>query len=245
MRTQCAWCKKKGPDKAPYEDTTTSHGLCDDCAKRILREEIMKRNAGVLSSVWSGAKSGYHGFRASRYEDKAKKHRAMAARYPRRRMMPGMATEIRYRRTGAQPGMYYHPFKGGVKMYANGDGSVTLRGRQRIHAVDSEPGFWERYGHGRKGMRRNPRRGSSKLFGMDTTTLLLVGGALFLLYRQSSAGGLAPFWSGVAPSTTDALAAWRLGEQNPLSYTPGAIDPMAGATEVPVDWTGMPEWSQQ
>ena len=133
--------------------------------------------------------------------------------------------------------MYYHPFKGGVRMIANADGSVTLRGRQRIHAVDTEPGFWERYGHGRKGMRRNP---GSKILGMDPMTALLVGAGIFLLYRHSqgaTAPGSAAFWSG---TSTDALAAWRAGE-----HGADVIDPMAGATELSVDWGSMPEWTQR
>lgn len=66
--------------------------------------------------------------------------------------IPGHATEIRYRRTGPLAGKYYHRFSPGVRMAANADGSVTLRGRRRIHARDDEPGFWQRYG----GHRANP-----------------------------------------------------------------------------------------
>jgi hypothetical protein len=62
------------------------------------------------------------------------------------RTIPGEATEIRYRRTGPLAGRYYHRFRPGVRMRANRDGSVTLRGRNKIHAVESEPGFWDKYG---------------------------------------------------------------------------------------------------
>ncbi len=68
--------------------------------------------------------------------------------------IPGHATEIRYARTGPLAGKYYHRFGPGVRMRANADGSVTLRGRRRIHARDDEPGFWQRYG----GHRANPFR---------------------------------------------------------------------------------------
>ncbi len=69
--------------------------------------------------------------------------------------IPGHATEIRYARTGPLAGKYYHRFGPGVRMRANADGSVTLRGRRRIHATEDEPGFWRKYG-GRH--HANPRR---------------------------------------------------------------------------------------
>lgn len=141
----------------------------------------------------------------------------------RRAMIPGEVTEIRYRRSGGQPGMYYHPFKGGVKMIANADGSVTLRGRQRIHGDDRERGFWERYGHGRKSMRSNP----GKLFGMDPLTLGLVALGGYLLYQHFSAStASAGLWAGTSPTgyqdyregergdtLADPLAAQREGER--------------------------------
>ena len=71
--------------------------------------------------------------------------------------IPGHATEIRYRRTGPLAGRYVHRFAPGVKMRANADGSVTLRGRRRIHATEDEPGFWRKYGGHHHG---NPRRRS-------------------------------------------------------------------------------------
>lgn len=33
MKVQCAWCKKWGPDKAPLDDPSVSHGICPKCAK--------------------------------------------------------------------------------------------------------------------------------------------------------------------------------------------------------------------
>ena len=72
--------------------------------------------------------------------------------------IPGEITEVRYRRTGPQRGYYVHRFEGGVRMHANRDGSVTLRGPHRIHAVDTELGFWEKYG------RENPVKKDRKKY---------------------------------------------------------------------------------
>lgn len=33
MKVQCAWCKQWGPDKAPLDDPSVSHGICPKCAK--------------------------------------------------------------------------------------------------------------------------------------------------------------------------------------------------------------------
>lgn len=221
------------------------------------RYVVMTENPGIFSSMWKGAKSGYHSYRASRYEEKARRHKEMAARNPRRRMIPGTAVQIRYRRSGAQRGMYYHDFKPGVRMVANADGSVTLRGPRTIHAVDTEPGFWQRYGHGReRGMarrrRRNPNRGNS--LGMSTTNLLLlaVGGYfVYTYFRDQGTGSFAP----TSQASADAMAAYRAGEQGDTLTSAAALaaqragewattvlDPMAGAEEVPVDWSIMPEW---
>lgn len=212
------------------------------------RYVVMTENPGFFSHVWKGAKSGYHSYRASRYEEKAKRHRTLVANP---RAIPGTVMQIRYRRPGAMRGLYKHDFKPGVRMVANADGSVTLRGPRKIHAVDSEPGFWQKYGHERGRGMRNARRRRASSGGMDTTTMLLlaVGGYLAYTYfsRPAFAAGLSPATAEAlaaqragerAPGFYDPLAAWRLGEQ-----TAGAvIDPMAGAEEVPVDWSVMPSW---
>ena len=99
----------------------------------------------------------------------------------RRKTIPGYVTELRYKRTGAAKGHYFHPFKPGVKMLALNDGSVKLVGPKRIHADDSEPGFWERYGHRRGGQnvaRRRRRARRSRGRGKGDNTLLLVGAAV-------------------------------------------------------------------
>lgn len=212
-------------------------------------------NPGILSSMWKGAKSGYHSYRASRYEEKAARHRKKAQGNPRRRMIPGTAVQIRYRRSGAQRGMYYHDFKPGVRMVANADGSVTLRGPRKIHAVDTEPGFWQRYGHGKERGMRNARRRRSSGGGMDMSTLLLLAVGGYVVYRyfgdQASAGSFAP----TSQASADAMAAYRAGEQGDTltsaaalaaqragEWATAVLDPMAGAEEVPVDWSVMPQW---
>lgn len=85
-------------------------------------------------------------------------------------LIPGHATEIRYRRTGPLAGRYVHRFRPGVRMRANADGSVTLRGRRPIHATEDEAGFWEKYGH-----RDNPPRPTHQAF-----CLRCLGGGKFL-----------------------------------------------------------------
>jgi len=114
------------------------------------------------------------------------------------RTIPGEATEIRYRRTGPLAGRYYHKFRPGVRMRANRNGSVTLQGPQTIHAVDSEPGFWDKYG-GRANPRRRPaprtvrfrsggRRRRGRFFGgtpFNWTPLWVLG--LFWLWQASRA----------------------------------------------------------
>ena len=55
------------------------------------------------------------------------------------RTVPGRALEIRYLRSDER--RYRHPFGPRVRMIANRDGSVTLRGPRRIWADDEAPGF--------------------------------------------------------------------------------------------------------
>lgn len=158
--------------------------------------------------------------------------------------IPGEVTEIRYRRTGSQKGNYYHPFKGGVKMIANADGSVTLRGRRRIHADDREPGFWKRYGHGHG--RSNPMA-QGKIFGMDPFTLALVAVGGYFLYQHLSAQSASAFWEPGSPQ--DALAAQRAGERDTTLADPlaaqraGERDTTLLATTTDISLAGdQPEW---
>jgi hypothetical protein len=136
-----------------------------------------------LAALWSGTKAGYHSYQAGRYLRKSEAHRAKARVNPRqRRTIPGTALEIRYLRSDGK--RYFHPFEQHVRMVANRDGSVTLRGSKRIQANDSETNFWERYGHGRA--RRNPmkRRRRSSYGKTSSTMWLLYGVAALLIYPR-------------------------------------------------------------
>jgi len=94
--------------------------------------------------------------------------------------IPGRALEIRYVRPGGKH--YYHPFTTPVRMLANRDGSVTLRGRYRIHADDREPGFsrYTRRHRGRNPMARRRRYGGGGK--TSYTTLALYGIGAYLAY---------------------------------------------------------------
>lgn len=124
--------------------------------------------------------------------------------------IPGQALEVQYRRSGSQRGHYYHPFKPGVKMYALKDGSVLFKGRKRIHAMDTEPGFWEQYGHGRKPS-QNPR-------GWDMHKLLkyaVIGGLIWYAFQNKlaapstlvtgSGGAGIPMTVGLPDGSTDTV----------------------------------------
>ena len=198
-----------------------------------------ERNGPLLAAVWKGTKAGYHLYRASKLEAKAKAHRAKATLNPR--TIPGRALEIRYLRSDGK--RYFHPFEHPVKMIANRDGSVTLRGRQRIHANDTEPGFWERYGHGRHGKVRNPkryrrRRSYSKSSG--STMWLLYGVAALLIYPRLVQGyAVSTGGQAIIPQASDAVwysDTYQGGDGTYFvgSLPPGASPPwrLAAATEI-------------
>lgn len=188
MLVQCAWCGRTLGEK---EGTGVSHGICEDCVRTYFTEPkrravqrkrtAMKAtargiNPRITSALWKGATSGYYTYRAGRYETKAKRARERARAALNPRSIPGTALEIRYRRA-TDGKLYYHPFEGPVRMVANADGSVTLRGRHaRIWADDRERGFWERYGHTRR-RRSNPMARRRRRRGGDNTMWWLLGGA--------------------------------------------------------------------
>lgn len=206
-------------------------------------------NPGIGHAIWSGVKGGYYTYRAGRLEGKAKRYRERArAAFANPRTIPGSALEVRYRRSDGK--LYYHPFEGPVKMVANHDGSVTLRGARRIWADDREPGFWQRYGHHRR--RRNPvarRRRRS-----DNTMLWLLGGAAaFFFWPQISqalgVGGGTPVSTGgqsIIPQAGTAI--WYSdpyqgggGEFFTGMLPPGASPPwrLASATEIGIMQSGL------
>lgn len=197
------------------------------------------RRNGIGASIWKGAKAGYHHYRAGRLEEAAKRHRAKATLNPRR-TIPGRALEIRYLRSDGK--RYFHPFETNVRMIANRDGSVTLRGAKRIHADDREPMFWERYGHGRHGKVRNPRRKRRRSYsGKSDWSLLLYAGAALLLYPMLSRswGAVSTGGQPIIPQPGETV--WYSdpyqgggGEYFTGSLPPGASPPwrIASATEV-------------
>lgn len=209
-------------------------------------------NPGVGAALWGGVKGGYYyyTYRAGRLEGKAKKYRERAkTAFANPRVIPGTALEVRYRRA-TDGKLYYHPFTGPVKMMANADGSVTLRGGKRIWADDREAGFWDRYGHHPK-QRRNPRmarrRRRGRRRGGDNTMLWILGGAAaFLFWPQISqalgvATGGAVSTGGQAIIPQGASAIWYSdpytgggGEFFVGALPPGSAPPwrLASATEI-------------
>lgn len=196
---------------------------------------------GIAASLWKGAKAGYHDYRATKLEAKAARHRSLAKLNPGRRTIPGRALEIRYLRSDGK--RYFHPFEHPVKMIANRDGSVTLRGGKRIHADDGEPHFWERYGHGRHGKVRNPKRyrRRSRSYGGGGNAFWLYVGAALILYPMltRNAYGVSTGGQAIIPQPSDAV--WYSdpyqgggGEYFVGSLPPGASPPwrLAAATEI-------------
>lgn len=205
-------------------------------------------NAGIGTALWKGAKSGYYTYRAGRYEAKAKKYREKAAANPR--VIPGHALEVRYRRA-TDGKLYYHPFEGPVKMVANADGSVTLRGGKRIWADDREAGFWDRYGHPKR--RRNPSMARRRRRSNDNTMLWVIGGAAaFFFWPQISqalglsTGAVSTGGQSIIPQGSSAI--WYSdpyqgggGEFFVGTLPPGAAPPwrLASATEIGVMESGL------
>lgn len=35
----CAWCKKTLGEKEPFDNPSTTHGICTECYKKVLDEE--------------------------------------------------------------------------------------------------------------------------------------------------------------------------------------------------------------
>ena len=40
MRIACAWCYKEMGFKQPYEDDSTTHGICVECAEKMMGRVI-------------------------------------------------------------------------------------------------------------------------------------------------------------------------------------------------------------
>jgi hypothetical protein len=197
----------------------------------------------LLAAMWKGTKAGYHYYRAGKLEEAAKRHRSKATLNPRR-VIPGRALEIRYLRSDGK--RYFHPFEHPVKMYANRDGSVTLRGSKRIHADDREAGFWERYGHGRHGTVKNPRRRRQSYSG--GSNLWLYAGLALILYPMLSRswGAVSTGGQMILPQSGESI--WYSdpyqgggGEFFVGSLPPGASPPwrLASTTEIGAMQSGL------
>jgi len=158
--------------------------------RAAMKATARHENPGLTRALWKGVKRGYHEYRATGYEAKAARHRRLATNPRMQGTIPGRALEIRYQRTGSQPGRYKHPFESPVRMYAMNDGSVLLRGSKRLHADDRERDF-DQYVHPqhrrRNPMARRKRRASGQ---MGTGTWLLIGLGALLLLRPGSTGAL-------------------------------------------------------
>lgn len=208
-------------------------------------------NAGIGSALWGGAKAGYYSYRAGRLEGKAKRYREKArTSFQNPHVIPGRALEVRYRRA-TDGKLYYHPFEGPVKMVANADGSVTLRGSKRIWADDREAGFWDRYGHPKR--RRNPGMARRRRRSTDNTMLWLIGGAAaFFFWPQISralgvaTGAVSTGGQSIIPQGSSAI--WYSdpyqgggGEFFVGSLPPGAAPPwrLASTTEIGVMESGL------
>jgi hypothetical protein len=120
--------------------------------------------------------------------------------------IPGLVTQIRYRRTGPgvprdEQGEYYHDFTTPVRMRAQRDGSVRLVGRHRIHADDHEPGFGRYLRASERHAMRNARRSSSGDWG-DLLGYAVVGVVGWFLYRQMTSGGGSLGLPGASPGAS-------------------------------------------
>lgn len=51
MKRICAWCKAPMGEKEPLEDTSETHGICPDCAKRLEAEGKVDNNNCIKQGV--------------------------------------------------------------------------------------------------------------------------------------------------------------------------------------------------
>ena len=97
---------------------------------------------------------------------------------PRRLTIPGQVRDIRYDRPGAFRGPYRHTFQPGVRMVAQADGSVVLRGPRRVWAnADDLP---------------RDRQRESGMKPKQLWTLLLYAGRAWWLYQSAQSPAALP-----------------------------------------------------
>lgn len=155
------------------------------------------RRNGIASSLWKGAKAGYHHYRASSLEARARAHRRKAVLNPKRGTgIPGRVLEVRYLRGGKDPGRYVHRFGPNVKMRLGpGRHQVVLYHGRREPIWTDERGrdfdHWVDVDHKRRAM--NPRRGGRRRRRAsgggqpDWLMLGLIGFGLFYFSRPAGA----------------------------------------------------------
>ena len=57
MKVICSWCDKDLGEKEPLADTRVSHGICEDCRKKIM--EGIKRERDNSSGIRSSIRQGF------------------------------------------------------------------------------------------------------------------------------------------------------------------------------------------
>ncbi len=57
MTALCAWCTAFLGPRDPIEDTATTHGICEDCARRV-RRTVSLRELLNMPNVVGGGSSG-------------------------------------------------------------------------------------------------------------------------------------------------------------------------------------------
>lgn len=98
---QCAWCKKVLGEVAPYNDTRTTHGICEACLKKEMQEarKLKKNPIAVYNPPAQVAGTIYKS-----------------------------AIEIRAKKSGSDlAGKYKHIFGKGVRILGLTDGTVLLQ----------------------------------------------------------------------------------------------------------------------
>jgi hypothetical protein len=189
----------------------------------------LKRNGPIWEGIKRGARVAYHGYRRKRLEGKlARVRQAEEAAYrnPRRAGIPGHVLEVRYARSGRDPGRYVHRFGPNVRVKL-GPGRSRLQlyhaQGQPIWADERGKDFdkWVDLDHHRRRdgnprgrrttmarrqhRRKHSRQSSGGLFGLSTTQLLLLGVGGYLWYSGALTGLFGfPASTGVVPigSTT-------------------------------------------
>ena len=52
MKVMCAWCGQQLPDKRPFKDKRTTHGICDACYKAKIKGMNRDRRRDWAGIFW-------------------------------------------------------------------------------------------------------------------------------------------------------------------------------------------------